>query len=41
MVLLPGLYNSIHSSLLFAAVPAQATSLMITSKEGVGVMVGV
>src|ERR1051325_6825703 len=39
----PGLYNSIHSSLLEAAVPPQATSLMTTESGGtaVGEAVGV
>ena len=38
----PGLYNSIHSSLEEAAVPAQATSLIIKLRKpaGVAVLVG-
>jgi len=45
MGLEPGFHNSIHSSLVEAAVPAQATSLMITLRKptgvGVRVIVGV
>ena len=37
----PGLYSSIHSSALEASVPIQATSLMMSSIEGVVVTVGV
>ena len=37
----PGLYSSIHSSFVDAAVPAQATSLMITLRKPAGVEVEV
>ena len=37
----PGLYSSIHSSFVDAAVPAQATSLMITLRKPAGVEVAV
>src|SRR5262245_4207784 len=39
----PGLYNSIHASLVEAAVPAQATSLItrLRNPAGVAVLVGV
>ena len=40
-VTLFGLYNSIHSSVLEAAVPPQATSLMTMDRGGYGVAVAV
>jgi len=41
MALLPGLYNSIHSSLELALVPDQAISLIMMDRLGAAVEVGV
>ncbi len=41
MAALPGLNNSNHSSLLLAAVPPQATSLITTARGAIGAGVNV